>query len=101
MKRAVVTGSTGFIGKNLVAELESLGWVIYGVLESHLDLRDWEDRLQKKLDAFKPDAIFHVGACSNTLELRSQYIMERNFQSTKLWLILDMMLRQQLLILRL
>lgn len=83
MKRAVVTGAAGFIGKNLGAELESLGWVIYGVLENHLDLDEWEDKLQKEIDAFKPDAIFHVGACSNTLELRSQYIMERNFQSTK------------------
>jgi len=83
MKKAIVTGADGFIGKNLVAELEKSGCIVYRVIEDHLDFDDWQERLLSELNHFNPEVVFHVGACSNTLELRSQYIMERNFQSTK------------------
>ena len=83
MKRSVVSGHLGFIGKNLAHELSSNGSNILGIVEDIFDEANWENVLISKIEAFEPSAIFHVGACSNTLEARSQYIMERNFEATK------------------
>jgi ADP-L-glycero-D-manno-heptose 6-epimerase len=83
MKRALVTGHLGFIGRNLKAQLETLGSHVEGIAEDIFDREDWDSHLLSIVENFAPEAVFHVGACSNTLEQRSQYIMERNFQSTK------------------
>jgi ADP-L-glycero-D-manno-heptose 6-epimerase len=47
-------------------------------------LSDWTDELIQKLNDYKVEGIFHVGACSNTLETDVNYMMTRNYESTKI-----------------
>lgn len=82
MKRAIITGTKGFIGKRLKESLEN--HEIVEINEDIFDDFDWVNELKKKLEETKPDVIFHVGACSNTLETKVQYMMTRNFESTKI-----------------
>lgn len=80
--KVVITGTNGFIGKNMLSKFQH-----NEVLEINEDIflrSDWETTLINTLNTFQPDVIFHIGACSNTLETRVNYIMEVNFQSTKI-----------------
>lgn len=83
MKKYLVTGSQGFIGKNLVRALLASEADILEINEDIFEDASWSEILSAKILDYRPDVFFHVGACSNTLESRSQYIMERNFESTK------------------
>ena len=83
MKKAFLTGHLGFIGRNLFSELQRLNFEIFGVDESIFEVENWDINLETSLSSFHPDVIFHVGACADTLEQRPQYIMERNYESTK------------------
>jgi ADP-L-glycero-D-manno-heptose 6-epimerase len=83
LKNIVVTGSDGFIGKNLILKLNSMGHRILGIDQEYLNKPNWELNLNKILDNFIPNVVFHVGACSNTLETNVQHVMERNYQSSK------------------
>lgn len=82
--RAIVTGSRGFIGGNLRKELVKIGFFVIEIDDDFFKSENWESELIAQVKLAKPDAIFHVGACSDTLENRVQFIMERNFESTKL-----------------
>jgi ADP-L-glycero-D-manno-heptose 6-epimerase len=84
MNSALVTGNLGFIGKNLSIHLQSKGLGVYGLEEEIFNDANWAINLHKYLEETRPDAIFHVGASSNTLETRVQYTMERNFLATKI-----------------
>lgn len=80
--KILLTGSKGFIGFNLLNEIQN-----DEILEINEDIfndENWVLILQKKLDDFRPDVIFHVGACSNTLETDVNYMMTRNFEFTKI-----------------
>lgn len=79
----MVTGHLGFIGRNLARRLSGDGVDVLGVGEDVFDTENWEHQLIVQVESFEPVAVFHVGACSDTLEVRSQYIMERNFEATK------------------
>jgi len=71
--RVLITGTNGFIGGQLKKYFDN-------PLEMNEDVlvtKEW-------LDENKPDAVFHVGACSNTLETDVNYIMKVNFESTKI-----------------
>jgi ADP-L-glycero-D-manno-heptose 6-epimerase len=83
MKNIIVTGTKGFIGKNLENEL-SKNYIVYPINEDIFDLTDWTDELHQKLLDHKIEAVFHVGACSNTLETDVNYMMTRNYESTKI-----------------
>ena len=83
MKKAFLTGHLGFIGRNLFSELNESNFEVLGVDESIFEAEDWDINLNSSLSTFQPDVIFHVGACADTLEQRPQYIMERNYESTK------------------
>jgi ADP-L-glycero-D-manno-heptose 6-epimerase len=83
MKKAFLTGHLGFIGRNLLSELTRSNFEVFGVEESIFEVENWDINLESSLASFKPDVIFHVGACADTFEQRSQYIMERNYESTK------------------
>ena len=80
--KVIVTGSKGFIAKNLIESLSD-----HDV--SKIDLEDfyqnefWRYDLLKIIEQFNPDVIFHVGACSDTMELGVNYMMELNYDSTK------------------
>jgi len=83
MKRAIVTGSNGFIGKNLIEEIKN----DFEILEINEDIfinEDWTNILLSKINKFSPDVIFHIGACSDTLEQDVNYMMTRNYESTKI-----------------
>ena len=84
MSEILVTGSNGFIGKNLSQYLTQLDHKL-GLLDAeYLREEDWEKSLLMELDRINPNIIFHVGACSNTLETNIQLMLEQNYQSTKL-----------------
>lgn len=81
--RTLVTGSEGFIGKNLVSVLQDKDFEI-----SELELNDfYSENFQTKLQEFlkeeRPEVIFHVGACSDTLEQNVNLMMELNYETTK------------------
>lgn len=95
----VVTGGCGFIGANLLRALNERGWRNILVVD-HLDqgekwknlrgvaIEDYLDRgrfleLVEK-DALPPCAgVFHLGACSSTVERDSNFLMENNYRYTR------------------
>jgi len=68
--KILVTGADGFIGKNLCYHIErDLDIIPYGIdLLDFYNHNNWSDELRSILDEITPDVIFHVGACSDTLE---------------------------------
>ena len=93
--KIVVTGAAGFIGSNIIAGLNARG-IDDIVAVDHLkrgdkfrnlaDLRiadyvDRDDFYQPFADrAFgRIDAVFHEGACSDTMESDGQYMMRNNY----------------------
>jgi ADP-L-glycero-D-manno-heptose 6-epimerase len=83
MSKFLVTGFKGFIGSNLYETLISEGHEVYGIDEEYIDEK-WDENLYEILNSQPFDAIFHVGACSNTLETNVNYMMLRNYETTKL-----------------
>ena len=82
MKKVVLTGSNGFIGKNLFEFLKNK-FSVYTINEDIFDDKDWYINLKSLLNDYSPDVIYHLGACSNTLETDTNYIMKLNFEFTK------------------
>lgn len=62
MRKALVTGSEGFVGQHLQTHLEAEGWWVYRFnLRDGEDLRDFET-VRNAIDIMRPDAIFHLAA---------------------------------------
>ena len=80
--KIVITGTKGFIGKNLLNELKDQNEILE-VNEDIFDKDDWYDEIYYKLISFDPEVVFHVGACSDTLETNVNYMMTRNFEFTR------------------
>lgn len=81
--KILVTGSKGFIAKNLIAKLQD--HEVLGIdLVDFYNGPDWRSNLATILSKFGPDVIFHVGACSDTMEQRVNYMMDLNYEATKL-----------------
>jgi len=80
MKKYLVTGAIGFIGRNLVKTIGAEHQVIT-FEESELD-GDWKSKLDKIFEQGL-DGVFHVGACSDTLEQDVNYMMLLNYEVTK------------------
>ncbi len=95
----VVTGAAGFIGSNLVRALNARGrsdlWLVDDLTDGHkfrnlvdcefLDFVDKNAFLARvasgELGAV--DAIFHQGACSNTMEWNGQRMLADNYEYSK------------------
>ena len=71
--KVLITGTNGFIGGQLKKYFDNPLELNEDSLVTHV----W-------LDEHQPDAVFHVGACSDTLETDVNYIMTVNFESTKI-----------------
>jgi len=97
----VVTGGAGFIGSNIVRQLNRVGITdilvvddltdgrkIFNLSDCELvDYLDKEDFLCRIIggESFGDDikAVFHQGACTVTTEWDGQYMMETNFEYSK------------------
>ena len=95
MTRIVVTGAAGFIGSNIVKGLNARGIDDIIAVDdltqgdkfrnlADLRISDYRDASQF-YDRFSAgafghvDAVFHEGACSDTMESNGKYMMENNF----------------------
>ncbi|MDD5456139.1 MAG: ADP-glyceromanno-heptose 6-epimerase [Candidatus Margulisbacteria bacterium] len=93
----IVTGGAGFIGSNIVKALNAKGIKQIIVVDSlknpskHLNLNgctiedfvDKEDFI-KSLGQYKNiRTIFHLGACSDTMETDGRYMMKNNYEYSK------------------
>ena len=93
----IVTGAAGFIGANLVKALNERGITrIIAVdnlskadkflnlvdceIADYLDKQDFLDRLLAGEFDGKVSAVFHEGACSDTMETNGRYVMENNYR---------------------
>jgi ADP-L-glycero-D-manno-heptose 6-epimerase len=93
----VVTGAAGFIGSNLVRALNARGETrILAVdhlergdkfrnlaaceIADYLDKGEFRKRIEAGDFAGSIDAVFHQGACSDTMESDGQYMMENNYR---------------------
>jgi len=96
----IVTGGAGFVGSNLVRELNRRGHTDILVVDNldraekarnlaDLTLSDSPDKreFRARLDAgtldLGPEAVFHNGACSDTMETDGRYMMENNYGDSK------------------
>ena len=96
----IVTGGAGFVGSNLVRELNRRGHSDILVVDNltrgekarnlaDLTLSDYMDKreFRARLDAgtldLRPEAVFHNGACSDTMESDGRYMMENNYGDSK------------------
>lgn len=82
--KILITGTDGFIGSNLNFFLELNNNTILKINEDFTHKKDWQINLVTSLNNFIPDVVFHVGACSDTLNTDVQYMMTLNFEFTKI-----------------
>jgi ADP-L-glycero-D-manno-heptose 6-epimerase len=95
----VVTGAAGFIGSNIVAELNAQGETEIVAVDVRADVTDYLRRLHTRefvsrdlLPAWLAQhgkqvrAVLHMGACSDTTNSNREYMMRNNFEYTRsLW----------------
>jgi len=96
----VVTGGAGFIGSNIVASLNAAGHDDILVVDDLtdgtkfiniadlqiLDYVDKDDFLDRLSDFGPLSAIFHQGACSDTTEWNGRFMLDINYEYSKLLL---------------
>jgi len=82
--KILVTGDQGFIAKRLIWKLDR-NFKVFGIdVEDFRGVENWDKQLLEIVCDLSPDVIFHVGACSDTLEQNINYMMELNYESTKI-----------------
>ena len=97
----IVTGAAGFIGSNIIKGFNESGITDILAVDDltdgkkyrnlavvqYRDYMDYQEFLKKILqnDLFESDitAIFHQGACSDTMEWNGQYMMKNNYEYSK------------------
>lgn len=98
----IVTGGAGFIGSNLIKTLNSKGYqkilAVDNLTQGHkfqnlvdCDIYDFEDKIsflglvnKRNYFAATIEAVFHLGACSTTTEWDGKYMMQNNYEYSKL-----------------
>jgi ADP-L-glycero-D-manno-heptose 6-epimerase len=83
MKTVFVTGGRGFIGNRLINALKNIDFEVESIDDEYFSEPNWREILESKLEIANPAGVFHVGACADTLEQDVQFMMIRNFESTK------------------
>jgi ADP-L-glycero-D-manno-heptose 6-epimerase len=98
--KIIVTGAAGFIGRNVVAELNARGEeriLLVDELGStekwrnlvglrYEDIWDPETLRQTVLNDTEPgglEAVIHLGACSATTETDADYLLDNNYRTTR------------------
>ncbi len=96
----ILTGGAGFVGSNLLRELNSRGAEDILIIDNiegtqkHKNItgakyRDYVNKsafllqLGKSIHGSEVDVIFHQGACTNTLETNEDYMLHNNFEYSK------------------
>jgi ADP-L-glycero-D-manno-heptose 6-epimerase len=96
----IVTGGAGFVGSNLVRELNRRGHTDILVVDNlaraekarnladltlsdYMDKREFRARLEAGTLDLRPEAVFHNGACSDTMESDGRYMMENNYGDSR------------------
>ncbi|HEU4457643.1 MAG TPA: ADP-glyceromanno-heptose 6-epimerase [Methylibium sp.] len=99
MTRVVVTGAAGMIGSNIVLGLNRLGIddviavdnlthagkfrnLVDARIADYLDKTDFYARFARG-EFGKVDAVFHEGACSDTMEHDGRYMLDTNYRASK------------------
>lgn len=97
--KVIVTGAAGLIGSNLVKALNQMGVtdvlavdnltkgdkflnLVDCEISDYLDKQDFLERIQQG-EFGRFDAVFHQGACSDTMEHNGNYMMANNFRYTQ------------------
>ncbi|MCB9480662.1 MAG: ADP-glyceromanno-heptose 6-epimerase [Desulfobacteraceae bacterium] len=97
----IVTGGAGFIGSNIVKELNNIGRTDIIVVDDltqgekflnisdlkihdYMDKDDFIEKLKNNhFDLKYIEAVFHEGACSDTTEWNGRFMMENNYEYSK------------------
>jgi ADP-L-glycero-D-manno-heptose 6-epimerase len=96
----IVTGGAGFIGANLVKALNDRGEADILVVDDltdgrkfgnlvdcafadYLDREDFRDRIREGEDFGPVEAVFHQGACTDTVEQDGRYMLDANYETSK------------------
>lgn len=97
----IVTGGAGFIGSAIVAALNQRGiedilivdelgndekWKNLRTLRfaDYLELDDFSDTVTNSDEPWQVEAVFHMGACSDTTETDATYLVKNNYEFSKL-----------------
>ncbi|MFI4955969.1 MAG: ADP-glyceromanno-heptose 6-epimerase [Gammaproteobacteria bacterium] len=97
----VVTGAAGFIGSQIIKGLNALGRtdiiavddlkdgtkfvnLVNVQIADYVDKKDFFDYLEYQEEPI--EAVFHEGACSDTTEWDGQFMMENNYEYSKILL---------------
>ncbi|AXR61475.1 ADP-glyceromanno-heptose 6-epimerase [Leptospira mayottensis] len=100
-KRCIVTGGAGLIGSNLIEELNRQGIEDILVVDHLGTSSKWKNLIGKKYSDYLEKenfldssvrtsllkdyhVLFHLGACSSTIETDASYLIKNNFEYTKL-----------------
>jgi ADP-L-glycero-D-manno-heptose 6-epimerase len=97
----IVTGGAGFIGSAIVAALNQRGIEDILIVDElgndekwknlrnlrfadYLELDDFSDTVTNSDEPWQVEAVFHMGACSDTTETDASYLVKNNYEFSKL-----------------